>query len=98
MTFNEEDLQIVLKAIEEEIHFRNKNISSKTGWELSLNLKVEDLIRKYPEKEESILYTIKILDEFDYIKCDITNELIIGNITPHGLRFLLFRLYGINFN
>ncbi len=97
MTFNESNLDIVLKSIEENLHFSGKEISDPQNWNLQLNLKVQDIINKSPNEAEKIRYTIKTLEMLGYIEFGYGDYSIIKTIMPNGLKFLFSRLHNINF-
>lgn len=97
MTFNESNLDTVLRSIEESIHFSGEEISDPQNWNLKVDLSVQDIINKSPNKAEKIRYTIKTLEMIGYIEfghCDYTT---ISHITATGLKFLFLRLHNIKF-
>lgn len=96
MTFNKSNLDIVLKSIEEAIHFRGEDISNPQDWNLSVGLKVQDVISKSPQEAEKIRYTIKILETIGYIKFKTGDYSVIENITSSGLKFLFLKLHNID--
>lgn len=95
MTFNESNLDIVLKSIEENLHFCGKELSEPQNWNLKLNLSVQDIINKSPSESEKIRYTIKTLEVMGYIKFSNSDYSIIDDITPSGLRYMFSRLHNI---
>lgn len=97
MTFNESNLDIVLEAIEENLHFCGEELSEPQNWNFKLNLPVQDVINKSPIESEKIRYTIKTLEAIGYIKFSNGNYSIIEGITPSGLKYLFSRLHNINF-
>ena len=97
MTFNESNLDIVLRSIEESINFYGEEISKPQNWDFKLDLKIQDIINKSPNEAEKIRYTIKTLQMIGYIEFGNSDYSIISHITPSGLKFLFSRLHNINF-
>ncbi len=97
MTFNESNLDIVLRSIEESIHFSGEEISEPQNWNLKVNLAVQDIINKSPNEAEKIRYTIKTLEMIGYIEFAHCDYSVISGITPIGLKFLFLRLHNVNF-
>lgn len=97
MTFNESNLDIVLKSIEESIHFSGDNISDPQNWNLKVDLAVQDIINKSPNEADKIRYTIKTLEMIGYIEFGHYDYSTIAHITSTGLKFLFLRLHNIKF-
>ena len=97
MTFNESNLDIVLRSIEESLHFSGEEISKPQNWDFKLNLKVQDIIDKSPNEAEKIRYTIKTLQMIGYIEFGHSDYSIISHVTPNGFKFLFLRLHNIDF-
>lgn len=97
MTFNESNLEIVLKSLEENICFSGEELSQPQNWNFQLNLKVQDIINKSPNEAEKIRYTIKTIEMLGYIEFEHGDYSVIKTITPNGLKFLFSRLHNINF-
>ena len=97
MTFNESNLDIVLKSIEESIHFSGEEMSDPQNWNLKVDLPVQDIINKSPNEAEKIRYTIKTLEMIGYIEFGHGDYSTISHVTATGLKFLFLRLYNIKF-
>ena len=97
MTFIESNLDIVLKAIEENLSFCGEELSEPQNWDFKLNLPVQDIIDKSPNETEKIKYTIKTLEVMGYIKFANGNYSVINGITSSGLKYMFSRLHNIEF-
>lgn len=97
MTFNESNLDIVLKSIEESLHFSGEDISDPQSWDLEVDLPVQNIINKSPNEADKIRYTIKTLEIIGYIEFGYGDYSVIKDISSSGLKFLFSRLHNVNF-
>ena len=98
MLFKDYDLNSVLGAIEESMTFTGEDIANPSDWNLNVNVSVQELIDKEPEKANTIRYVIKVLETLDYIKFHTGDYSTITGITDKGLRLILSKLHQIEFN
>ncbi len=98
MYFIENDLKVVLEAIEESMTFTGDDIAEPQNWNLNVNVSVQELIDKEPEKANTIRYTIKVLEALGYIKFKQGDYLTITDITASGLKLIMSKLHQIEFN
>lgn len=97
MTFNESLFNSILKLIEENLSFEQDDICTPYGWSLKLNLKVQDILDKYPEEKNDIKYIIEVLNIMDCIKFASNDHSVIGGITLKGYHFIFSHLHNIEF-
>lgn len=98
MTFNQQLFSSILSQIEESLSFGEDDISTPYGWNLKLNLKVQDIFDRHSKNDkDEIKYLIEILDIMDCIQFTPNDHSIIGGITAKGYEFVFSYLHNIEF-
>ena len=98
MTFNKSLFESILQIIEENLSFEEGGISTSHDWSLKINLKVQDIFDKHPEKENEVKYIVEILDIMNCIQFASNDHSVIGGITEKGYKFIFSYLHNINFD
>lgn len=98
MTFNQQLFVSILNQIEETLSFEKEDIDTPYGWNLNLNLKVQDIFDKHSANDQNeIKYIIEILDIMNCIQFAPNDHTVIGSITKSGCRFIFSYLHNIEF-
>lgn len=98
MTFNQQLFVSILNQIEEHLSFDEDNISTPYGWNLKLNLEVQDIFDRHPNNDQNeIKYIIEVLDIMNCIQFSPNDHSIIGGITTKGYEFIFSYLHNIEF-
>lgn len=97
MTFNRENMTLVLKEIEKNISFQGSDLSNPQDWNFKIDLPVEDIIKCSPNESDKIRYVIKIFETLEYITFENGNYSVIHYITNKGIKFLFSELHNIEF-
>lgn len=98
MTFNPTLFNNILYKIEKNLSFENEDISTPYGWNLKLNLKVQDIFDEYQGEETGIKYVLKVLYLMNCIEFAPNDYSTIGGVTPKGLQFIFSHLHNIDFD
>ena len=98
MTFNQQLFSSILNQIEESLSFEEDSITTPYGWDLKLNLKVQDIFDRHSKNNKNeIKYIIEVLDIMDCIQFATNDHSIIGGITTKGYWFIFSYLHNIEF-
>lgn len=98
MTFNPTLFNNILYKIEKNLSFENEDIYTPNGWNLKLNLKVQDMFDEYQGEETGIKYILEVLYLMNCIEFAPNDHSTIGGVTPKGLQFIFSHLHNIDFD
>lgn len=97
MKFNSQTYDFVIKAIEDNMTFDQKEYDLKEyyAWQIKVNLSIQQLINARPDSKEEIMFIINTLRDLKYIVATEGDYSVINSITPDGCKLLFDRHYHI---